>query len=280
MVARTARKAQTTRTKTEGKAAPPAAPPATPDPTFQRVRSRRIFEEIAEQIRAQLSAGVFKPGDKLPPERTLADQFKVGRNAVREALRTLEIAGIVILKKGAKGGAFIREGDPNVVANTMGDLLRLGSISLAQLTEARLWIQSISTRVAVERATDEDIAKLEANVQEAERLFLAGEFERKAHVNIEFHILLAQATHNPVFVPIVASLMETMRHFVNRIGPERQKATLQSRHRLLQYIKERDSDRAVAEMESHLLRLEDRYREIGRNWAGGKAAQRGRRSTK
>src|SRR3546814_10356105 len=78
----------------------------------------------------------------------------------------------------------------------MGDLLRLGSISLAQLTEARLWIQSISTRVAVERATEEDIARLDPNVQEAERLFLAGEFERKAHVNIAFHILLAQATHN------------------------------------------------------------------------------------
>src|SRR3546814_18260881 len=111
----------------------------------------------------------------------------------------------------------------------MGDLLRLGSISLAQLTEARLWIQSISTRVAVERATEEDIARLDANVQEAERLFLAGEFERKAHVNIEFHILLAQATHTTVLIPIVASPMETNRHIVNRIGQEKTKPKLKAR---------------------------------------------------
>ena len=79
-----------------------------------RVRSSRIFEEISNQVRAQVVNGQLKPGDKLPAERQLALQFGASRTAVREALRGLEMSGVVELHKGVKGGAFIRAGDPSV----------------------------------------------------------------------------------------------------------------------------------------------------------------------
>ena len=117
----------------------------------------RAFEEICERIRRQLAAGKLKPGDKLPPERELSEQLGVSRAALREALRTLEIAGVIMLKKGVKGGAFVQAGDPANMTRVIQDLVHLGAISLGDLTEARLLIQSGVVRLACERATDADI---------------------------------------------------------------------------------------------------------------------------
>lgn len=76
---------------------------------FQPVYVRRAFEEICERIREQLALGVLKPGDKLPRERDLAQQLGVSRNVLREALRSLEMAGLLRLQKGVKGGPSFRK---------------------------------------------------------------------------------------------------------------------------------------------------------------------------
>src|SRR5207249_7052714 len=81
----------------------PAARSAVQEGRFRTIRSARAFEEIAEQIRAELSAGRLQVGSKLPPERALAEQFGVSRNTLREALRSLEHAGLIRLQKGATG---------------------------------------------------------------------------------------------------------------------------------------------------------------------------------
>jgi len=93
------------------------AEPAAKDrsqPQFAPIRTKRVFEEICEQVRREMAAGSLRPGDKLPPERELATKLGVSRAAVREALRSLEIAGVVGLQKGARGGAFILKGDPDL----------------------------------------------------------------------------------------------------------------------------------------------------------------------
>ena len=107
---------------------------------FAPARTRRTFEVIGDQIREQVRSGTLKPGDKLPPERTLAEQFGTSRNAVREALRALEHAGLINLQKGAHGGAFITDGDPEAVAQSIEDLLHLGGVELTDITDARLLI--------------------------------------------------------------------------------------------------------------------------------------------
>ena len=112
------------------------------------VHTPRAFEVIAAQIRAELSAGRLKSGERLPPERDLALRFGVSRNTLREALRSLENAGLLQLRKGATGGAYVRESTADAVVTGMRDMYHLGAISPAHLTEARIWIESSVIRAA------------------------------------------------------------------------------------------------------------------------------------
>ena len=142
------------------------APAASPL-VFQALTPHRAFEDIAGQIRAQVASGNLKPGDRLPPERELAALFQVSRNTLREALRALEIAGMIESRKGANGGAFVLPGNSGVVVRGMSDLYHLGAITPEHLTEARIWLSELVVRVVCERGSDEDLQALEANVARA-----------------------------------------------------------------------------------------------------------------
>src|SRR3970282_40915 len=105
---------------------PPESHTQDPMERFKPDRAQRTFEEVVNQVRDQLAGGELVPGERLPPERELARQLNVSRSALREGLRTLEIAGIVELRKGRTGGAFITRGNQPVVSEALADLLRLG----------------------------------------------------------------------------------------------------------------------------------------------------------
>jgi DNA-binding FadR family transcriptional regulator len=222
---------------------------------FRPARPRRAFDEIIEQIRALIESGELRPGDRLPSERALAEQFAVSRNTVREALRMLEISGLVVLKRGATGGAFIAHADTSTVTSSLTDALRLTDVSLADVTDATRRIATVVTRAACETITDDDIAAMETNLKEVARLTEAGEWERKAHVNLEFQRLLAQATGNPILVIMMDSLVNVLGAIIARVGPLQDDFTLRSRRRLLKRLRERDSDGAADEIERYLHRL-------------------------
>src|SRR5215469_9109372 len=131
--------------------------------TFRPIHTRRAFEEICERIREQLALGVLKPGDKLPPERDLAQQLGVSRNVLREALRSLEMAGVLRLLKGVKGGAFVQKGDTGRMNDVMRDMLSLGTISVRELSEARIHVLDLVVRLACANARPADLDALEAN---------------------------------------------------------------------------------------------------------------------
>ncbi len=229
---------------------------------FAPVKARRIFEEVVMQIREQIVSGQLKPGDKLPAERDLAIQLAVSRNAVREALRVLESAGTVQLKKGVNGGAFISAADPKVIAASLQDMLHLGRISAEQLTEARIWIESVITRIVCQTGTTEDFKRLDANIEKARKLLEQGRELERVEVNIEFHNVLAEATRNPVLILNVAMLMDIMRYFASRIDPRDGRLVYDSRVRLMKHLRAGDADAAVAEMTAMLKRITSRYQNL------------------
>jgi GntR family transcriptional repressor for pyruvate dehydrogenase complex len=227
---------------------------------FRRIHTPRAFEEIADQIRRELADRRLRAGDRLPPERTLAEQFGVSRNTLREALRSLENAGLLRLQKGAMGGAFVRESTGDAIVTGLRDMFHLGAIAPEHLTEARVLIESIAVRAACERATAEDIDALKANVAAAESAARAKtDFYAQAAIHLDFHRIIARATKNPVMVIVMEALVDVMQHFIQAIGQTRNPWVLPSRRRFMKHFAAGDCDAAVTEMEQHLERLNRHY---------------------
>ena len=216
-----------------------STPPSMPL-DFAAVAPARAVDEIASQVREMIAAGALKPGDRLPSKRDFSARLQVSRNTLREALRALEQAGIVQMRKGATGGAFVRSGSSGVIVNGLRDLYYLGAITPQQLTEARVWISEIVVRVACERATEEDFAALEVNIEASAN---APGFTERACRNREFHVILARATRNPIVVITVESIMAVFAHFIEQIGPSENAFILPSRRRFMKHLRARDASR-------------------------------------
>jgi GntR family transcriptional regulator, transcriptional repressor for pyruvate dehydrogenase complex len=234
-----------------------AAAAATPaeSPRFAPIRPHRTFEQICQRIRVQLAEGGLKPGDKLPPDRELAEQLGVGRNALREALRSLETAGLVERRKGAHGGAFIKQADPSRMDEVMRDLLSLGSITVAHLAEARVNVLDPVVRLACERATPTDLQALRANIERTRAASAPGRYLQRVECSREFYRLLGRATHNPVLDMLVRAVSEILMQFVYArvaAGGKPHPRLVRARIELVAAIERRDSASAARLMREHL----------------------------
>jgi GntR family transcriptional repressor for pyruvate dehydrogenase complex len=227
--------------------------------SFDAVKTTRLFEEISRQIGGQIHSGELKAGEKLPNERELATTFAVSRHAVREALRSLESIGQLEFKKGATGGAFVARGNPQPFTKIMRGMVEIGGITLEQLTEARLAIESAVIAVACERADEADFRALDANIDAAERETLAGNLAVKTKLNVEFHVLLAELTGNPILTMMMKSLMNILLDFINEVGSVMGVDVIKSRRKFLKLLRGRNVAKAVEEMEQHLNVLHEHY---------------------
>lgn len=214
-----------------------------------------------------MADGKLRVGNRLPSERALAEQFGVSRNTLREALRSLEHAGLVRLQKGATGGAFITEASGDAIATGLLDMYHSGTISPAQLTEARIWLESVVVREACQRATPEDIERLRDNVRLAEEANNRGDLDARAEINLEFHRILARMTGNPVVLIVMDSVLSVLRHFVQTIGPYENSFVQPSRKRFLKLMEARDTQGAIDEMEASLKRLQRSYLSLAKEAA-------------
>jgi len=150
----------------------------------------------------------------------------------------------------------VRPGSSGVIVNGLRDLYHLGAITPQQLTEARVWMSEIVVRIACERATDEDFAALDANIDAAAK---APDFDRRARHNREFHVILARATRNPIMVITMESIMAVFGNFIAQIGPSDNTFILPSRRRFMKHLRARDAAAAAAEMKKALARLQTKY---------------------
>jgi GntR family transcriptional regulator, transcriptional repressor for pyruvate dehydrogenase complex len=228
-------------------------------PEITPVQAQRASDEIAQRIRLLVASKQLKAGDRLPAERELSTAFNVGRNTLREALRSLEIAGLIEMRKGGSGGAFITAGGSGAVVSSLLDLYHLGTITPTQLTEARMWIETIVVEVAAARLTEDDLAALEANVEESQRAEDAGDFAARAAVGLEFHSLLGKATRNPILSITMDALIELTRQFVTTLGPEPNRFALPSKRRFIAALKAGKITAAKEEMADYLDKVQTLY---------------------
>jgi DNA-binding FadR family transcriptional regulator len=167
------------------------------------VRVPRVYEQIVARIEHAICDGRLQHGDKLPPERQLTQEFRASRVAVREALRTLELRGLVEVRQGAAGGYFIRDLDAGPVSRDLATLLRVGRLTRAHVGEARAFIESELARLAALRASDTDLKTLRAALEEAEASSPACSL-RAAEGGV--HRAIAEAAHAPVLALLAHAL--------------------------------------------------------------------------
>lgn len=245
--------------KAGGKAAPVAvaAAAAVGGPVFQRVRTRRAFEAVCDQIRRQVADGSLRPGHRLPGERELAEQFDISRSGVREALRSLELAGLVEARTGVNGGFFIKIGQPDGITQAVRDMVALGQMPTASVTEARIELTCVALRLACQRATEAELDAIAADIDFHAELFRQGRGSRNVHSVGEFYRLIARATHNEVIVMLVDALSEIVRTLLARIDPKPREDIIQVRRKVLKHLRAREADKACTAMTLHLKNLNE-----------------------
>ncbi|MCB1474887.1 MAG: FadR family transcriptional regulator [Rhodobiaceae bacterium] len=214
--------------------------------------SSRAFENIIKAVRDDIEAKRLRPGDKLPAERELAVKFGVGRNAVREALRTLESAGLIKLQKGVNGGSFVREGSYEGVTQSFRDMLALGRITLDDMTSARQDIMRIVLEHAAKKATKEDFEKIRINIDRSEIATRDKQYGEQLKLTEEFYRLLAESTKNYVLVLIILPLSEVVRRFVVAANIPPPRNVINSRRRTLECLMAGDAQGAIEAVNTHL----------------------------
>jgi GntR family transcriptional repressor for pyruvate dehydrogenase complex len=224
-------------------------------PIFSPAKPRRVFEEIINQIETQIEDGRLQRGDKLPTERALASQFQVSRNTVREALRTLEISGLVTLKRGPSGGAFVAASDPQILNSRLNSALRFTDFSIADLTQAMRAITIMLLDAAMPTLTEADLKAMEANIREAEAVL--DDPKKRSVILIQFYRLLAEASENKILVTIADSFIDLLREWVGRLGSLGGNRVVRSRRALVKHLRAGDSNAARKELEAYLKELHE-----------------------
>lgn len=225
---------------------------------------QRAFHAVVEALRGEILAGRRTPGERLPGEQTLVEQFGVSRSVVREALRVLEAQGLVEVRHGYQGGAFVASEGLSSLLAALQDSLQLGELGVGELYEARLVLEPVMARLAAGRADAEMIASLRDKNAEIERLVAADEDPFAA--NMEFHALIARASGNRALsLPLEAlfGLWETLHGRYPPLKPVTRQSVA-AHERLIEAIAAGDSEIAWQVMVEHLRALEARFRKLER----------------
>ena len=167
-------------------------------------RSSSLSAQIVAEVREQLFAKKLKPGDFLGTEKELAARFGASRIVARDALRTLEALGIVEIRMGKGGGARIAPGNPRLFAEALAVQLDLTGVSAAEIMDAQRAIETLGAELAAEHATQADITRLRALLRQAEEAL--GDLDQFTRASRDFHLAVAEASHNRVLVVQLISL--------------------------------------------------------------------------
>jgi DNA-binding FadR family transcriptional regulator len=234
---------------------------ANPDEMFSRVNVGRVSGLIVDQIRLLIRDGMLTAGDRLPSERELGERFGVSRVTVREALRGLEANGLVTIRVGARGGAFVTAPTSKQVGEGITDLLTLSGLTASEVTEARRVFEMGFVPLVCERADEQDIAELNEICDRAEAALAEGNYP--VSLSAEFHVRVAKASHNAAIEMLSQSFHGPMLMSLQQAQDEDPKVGIvgtEEHRQFVRAVEKRDVAAAEAVMTKHLARTADRVR--------------------
>lgn len=225
---------------------------------FKTVQLNKASLEIISQIREMIFSGKLRPGDRLASENTLLEQFGVSKQTLKEALRTLEYMGLLEIKKGITGGAYVVEMDREVIREVLASFLFFKKPTIHNISEVRKIIEPYSARIAADKASEEDLDRIESLISiESNQTESYGTDSMRN--DIEFHRSIAAVTGNPILELIVDFIETVMVDLKKVIKPNHCFAdtVMKAHERIYKALKERNPDIAQEEMYRHLIEVEN-----------------------
>jgi len=222
-------------------------------------RRPRAFQQIVDEIRRDIFRRRVSAGDRLPHEAALAEHFKVSRPAVREALRVLELQGLVRVEHGFRGGVYVGEAGSAQVTQALETMLRLERIDRAEIYAARRYLEPDVAALAAGGLDERTTAVLETNLAECTRRLESG---RSAFAtNIDFHRVVAGACGNPILTLMTDAVLELLRVVEHRKPSDEavNREACQAHAAIFGALRAGDGKRAKAAMQVHLEWLERHY---------------------
>lgn len=222
-----------------------------------KIVKRKLSDDVLERLMQLIGSGEFAPGDTFPSERELMEQFGVGRPAVREAMQSLQNAGLVAIQQGQRPKVTqpTALGMISQIDVAARHLLNNSPGSLEHLKDARLLFEVGIVRRAAENSTAEDAERMRAALARQERYFQT-EPDKFVEADIAFHIAIAETTKNPIFVAVSQAMLRWLKQFHSNIVrlDGKEPVTMTEHRRIFERIVARDPDGAAFAMTDHLKR--------------------------
>lgn len=219
------------------------------------VTERRRSSQIVAQVVGLIREGRLAPGDRLPPERELATTFGVSRVTVRDALRALDVMGLLEIRVGSSGGAFVTTPSPEVVGQNLANILMMRSFDPEHIAETRLVLELGIFDLVSARATEEDLEALRDVCRRTRAAWESGTATRP--LSFEFHHTLAAAAHNPALTMVAESFsgpLSMMALRAKEVRPDATRRTVEEHEGIVESLAAGDPDRAREVLIGHLLR--------------------------
>ena len=222
-----------------------------------------LSQEVELHLRESILAGSYNPGDKLPAERELVEQFQVSRATVRDALNNLQNMGLLEIKRGINAGAYIVAPNPLPITQSFQNLIQMKQVNFTHLIEIRLYIEPNVAACAAARRTSEDIAMLSDLLDLAEQRLDTSVREARL-INVSFHDKVAKITANPLTIFLSQSITQVCSASLIQMTQDAVDASTVKRligtHRsILQSIIDRNPMEAFDKSKLHLLETHEMY---------------------
>ncbi len=224
------------------------------DPLFRPIRLERVAVKVAQQLKNAISNGLFKVGSRLPSERELAEQMGVSRTSVREAIQQLGLVGIIETIHG--GGSVVKNLIAQEISRPMEIVLREDRQRVLEITEVRAFMEAWAAKKGATNRTDVELQLMREFLEEMERDLEKGRI--RPELDFQFHIEIAGATHNTVFVHLIQNIHQLISYSltVHReqvfVTSEDQETIFRHHLQIFKAIQKQDPEAAEAAMSEHL----------------------------
>lgn len=221
---------------------------------FEAVKKTKVYEKVAQQIQGLIRDGLLKPGDRLPPERELAETFQVSRSSLRDAIRVLEVMGLVVPRQGE--GTVVKDLTADSLVHPLANILAHKRELVGELLDLRRILEPPLAARAAAHATDEELENLEAILKRQKEKVERGELAMEE--DSEFHYAIARAARNSVILKVVDVFMDLLKGSRERsLQVEgRLQKSFAGHRRILNAIKRRDAHGAEIAMRRHIEEIE------------------------